>query len=150
MQPGTGSWDPLLSLMYSTMMDQFLIQADATYQYTTKNRQDYEFGNSLAVNLTGRYAVVKEFSVVAGLTYLRVGRATDKKGRYYNPVTNSSLMDDPANTGGDSVWFSPGIQLFPVANLAIDAKIQLPVLENVNGIQLVSRYRILTGLSYRF
>ena len=147
MQPGTGSWDPLVSVIYSKMMDQFLLQADATYEYTTRNRLGYEFGDSTAVNLNGKYAIMKEFNVGAGLTYLSVGRASDRNGNYTN-VT--SLMDDPANTGGESIWFSPCLQVFPVRNLSFDAKVQLPIWERVNGIQLVSSYRLLTGVSYSF
>jgi hypothetical protein len=150
MQPGTGSWDPLLSLLYTKMVDQFLLQADGTYQYTTRNRKGYEFGDSLALNLSAKYAVVRQFNIAAGLTYLRVARADDRDGNYYNPVTNSSLMDDPANTGGDSLWVSPEVQLFPVRNLALNLKVQLPLHERVNGIQLVSRYRTVMGVSYGF
>jgi len=150
MQPGTGSWDPLLTIMYTKVVDQFLLQADATYQYTTRNREGYEFGDSTAVGFSGKYAVMKEFGINAGLTFLQVGRASDKDGKYYNPATNNSLMDDPANTGGNSLWFSPGVQVFPKKNLALDAKVQLPVWERVNGIQLVSSYRVLAGISYNF
>ena len=150
MQPGTGSWDPLLSLLYTKIIDQFLLQADGTYQYTTKNRQGYEFGDSLALNLSAKYAVIKEFNLAAGLTYLHVARAGDQDGKYCNPVTNRSLMDDPANTGGDSLWVSPEVQLFPFRNLALDLKVQLPLRERVNGIQLVSRYRTVMGISYSF
>ena len=150
MQPGTGSWDPLLSILYTKMIDQFLLQADGTYQYTTRNRQGYEFGDSLALNLTTKYAVARELNIAAGLTYLHVARASDQDGKYYNPVTNSSLMDDPANTGGDSLWISPELQLFPFRNLALNLKLQLPLRERVNGIQLVSRYRTVMGISYSF
>jgi len=150
MQPGTGSWDPLLSVIYTKMLESLQLQADATYQYTLRNRQGYEFGDSLAAGLTTRYAVIREVGITAGLTYLHVGKADDRDGRYYNPATNSSLMDDPANTGGDSIWFSPGLQVFPVRNLSFDAKFQVPLYENVNGIQLVSRYRMLFGLAYAF
>ncbi len=150
MQPGTGSWDPLLSLIYTKMIDQFLLQADATYQYTTENRLGYEFGDSAAFNLAAKYALIRELNIGAGITYLHVGKAGDRNGNYYNPSTNSSLMDDPANTGGDSIWFSPSLQVFPVKNLAFDAKLQLPIRENVNGIQLVSRYSVVAGVSYSF
>lgn len=150
MQPGTGSWDPLLSLIYTKMANPFMVQADVTYQYTTRNRQGYEFGDSAAVNLSGKYAVVKEFNVTAGLTYLHVGKASDRDGKYYDPATNASLMDDPANTGGNSLWFSPGIQVLPVNNGMIDLKVQVPVWERVNGTQLVSSYRVLAGISYGF
>ncbi|MEK6700366.1 MAG: transporter [Nitrospirota bacterium] len=147
MQPGTGSWDPLVSLIYTKMAGSILYQADGTYQYTTKSREGYEFGDSLALNLSGKYAVVKEFNVTAGLTYLHGGKASDSDGQY---TDLTSLMDDPANTGGNSLWFSPGIQALPIRNGVIDLKVQVPVWERVNGIQLVSSYRLLLGLSYGF
>lgn len=152
MQPGTGSWDPLLSLIYTKMANPFLVQTDVTYQYTTRNREGYEFGDSAAVNLSGKYAVVKEFNVTAGLTYLHVNKASDHSTdtARYAPAGNTSLMDDPANTGGNSLWFSPGLQLLPLKNSLIDLKVQLPVWERVNGIQLVSSYRILAGISCNF
>jgi len=136
MQPGTGSWDPLLSLLYTKMMDSFLVQADATYQLTTRNNEGYEFGDSLALNATAKYAVIKEFNVLAGLTFLNVNKAKDKNGKYYDPT---SLMDDPANTGGESIWFSPGIQILPFKNGMIDLKYQVPLWEKVNGVQPVFR-----------
>lgn len=150
MQPGTGSWDPLLSLIYTKMLGQFLLSADMTYQYTTKNRLGYEFGNSAAITTSGKYAVMKELNIGAGLTYLTVARASDQNGRYYDPLTNNSLMDDPANTGGQSLWFSPEIQILPLRNGMIDVKYQIPVRENVNGIQLVTGHRLIMGISYSF
>ncbi len=150
MQPGTGSWDPLFSIIDTTMMGSFLVQADATYQLTTRNKDGYKFGDSLAVTFTGKYAVVKELNVLAGLTWLHVNRASDNNGSYYDPVTNSSLMDDPANTGGDSIWATAGVQVIPFRNGLIDLKAQLPAWEKVNGIQLVSSYLVSLGGSYNF
>jgi hypothetical protein len=132
------------------MMGSFLVQADATYQLATRNKEGYKFGDSLAATFTGKYAVVKELNVLAGLTWLHVNRASDKNGSYYDPVTNSSLMDDPANTGGDSLWATAGVQVLPFRNGMIDLKAQLPVLEKVNGIQLVSSYLVSIGVSYNF
>ncbi len=147
MQPGTGSWDPLLSIVYTKIVDQLLIQTDATYRFATRNRLGYEFGDSTALNLSGTYAIVRELSAGASLTYLSVGRASDKYGNYTNL---QSLMDDPANTGGQSLWFSPCLQVFPGKDLAVNAKVQIPVWERVNGIQLVPSYRFLAGIAYRF
>lgn len=147
MQPGTGSLDPLVSLMHSRMTESFLLQSDVTYQYSTRNRNGYEFGDSLAANVTGTYAVIKQFSVTAGLTFLHTGSASDQDGRYTNL---KSLMDDQRNTGGNSLWLSPGIRIVPFQGLSIDAKIQAPVWERVRGVQLVSDYRALAGISYNF
>lgn len=147
MQPGTGSWDPLISLIYAKMLNPILLQADATYQFTTRNDKGYKFGDSIAANLSGKYAVSPQFNVKAGLTYLHLNKSNDRDGNYTNLT---SLMDDPANTGGDSVWFSPGIEVLPLKNGIIDLKVQFPIWENVNGVQLVSSYRIILGLFYSF
>lgn len=147
MQPGTGSWDPLISLIYTKMANSFLFQGDVTYQITTRNSNGYEFGDSLTTNLSAKYAVFSHFNVTGGVTYLHLNKASDRDGKY---TDLTSLMDDPANTGGDSVWLSPGIQVLPFKNAMIDMKVQFPIWEHVNGTQLVSRYRILAGLSYSF
>lgn len=147
MQPGTGSWDPIISIIGTKMINPFLIQTDATYQLATRNPEGYRFGDSFTANLTGKYMAAENFSAAAGLTYLHVNKATDRDGKYTN---TASLMDNTANTGGDSVWISPGLQWSPVKNSLIDLKVQLPVWERVNGVQLVSTYRILAGLSYSF
>lgn len=147
MQPGTGSWDPLVSLVYTKMANPFLVQADATYQLATRNDEGYKFGDSLTANVSGKYAVSRMFNVTGGLTYLHLNRASDRDGKYTNL---KSLMDDPANTGGDSIWFSPGVQFLPTRNSMIDLKVQIPLWEHVNGVQLVSSYRILLGISYNF
>lgn len=107
----------------------------------------YKFGDSLAANLFGKYAVSRVFDVTGALTFLHVNKSSDEEGKYTNL---KSLMDDPANTGGDSIWLSPGIQILPSRNSLIDLKVQVPVWERVNGVQLVSSYRILVGVSYSF
>jgi hypothetical protein len=147
MQPGTGSWDPIISLIYVKMANPFLLQADATYQITTRNSEGYEFGDSLSTGITGKYAVTPKFNLTAGLTYLHINRASDRDGNY---TDMDSLMDDPENTGGDSIWFSPGIEVLPLKGGSVDLKAQFPLWERVNGIQLVSNYRILIGVSYSF
>ncbi|MBI5639371.1 MAG: transporter [Nitrospirae bacterium] len=147
MQAGTGSWDPLISLLYTKMMNPYLLQADVTYQLTTRNHEGYEFGDSLAANLSGKYAVSGQFNITGGLTYLHLNKASDNEGKY---TKLTSLMDDPANTGGSSIWFSPGVQILPSANSLIDLKVQFPLWEEVNGTQLVSSYRVLAGISFSF
>jgi len=149
MQPGTGSWDPLFSVMYTKDLSPFLLQADLTYQLTTRNRDGYEFGDSFTANIAGRYALTSAFNLTGAVTYLHVNRSKDRDGKY---TDLTSLMDDPDNTGGDSIWLSPGIKVRPFKSIpaAIDLKAQFPVWERVNGIQLVSSYRILAGITFNF
>lgn len=109
----------------------------------------FSFG-SAAESLTGKYAVAKEFNVAGSLTFLNVNKTNDRNGKYYDTGTNSSLMDDPANTGGESIWSSPGIQVLPVQNCMNDIEYQVAIWEKVNGIQLVTSHRLLFGSSYHF
>ena len=150
MQPGTGSWDPFVTALYATTAGPVALQADASYRFTTSNRQGYEFGDTTSAGLAGAYHVTKALGITAGLTYRHEGRASDRNGSYYDPATNDDLMDDPANTGGDSLWFAPGIQLFPLKRLAFEARVQLPLWQRVNGIQLVARSSLFAGVSYHF
>jgi hypothetical protein len=149
MQPGTGSWDPLFSIMYTKELNPFLFQTDMTYQLTTRNRDGYEFGDSFTANISGKYAVTSSVNLTAAATYLYVGKAKDRNGKY---TDLASLMDDPENTGGNSVWLSPGIKVKPFKNTdtAFDIKAQFPVWEKVNGTQLVSTYRIVAGIIFNF
>lgn len=149
MQPGTGSWDPLFSVLYTKDLSPFLLQADLTYQLTTRNRDGYEFGDSFTANIAGKYALASYFNLTAAVTYLHVNRAEDRDDKY---TDLTSLMDDPDNTGGDSIWISPGIKVRPFKSIpaAVDLKTQFPVWERVNGIQLVSSYRILAGVTFNF
>jgi len=80
-----------------------------------------------------------------GLTLLNANKAKDNNGKYYDPTPNASLIDDPANRGGESLWFSPGIQILPIKNGMIDSKYQVPVWEKVNKVQLVLSYWHLLG-----
>jgi len=147
MQPGTGSWDPILSIIYTRMGESLLLQANLTYQITTENSKGYEFGDSLAANLAAKYALSRFFNLTGDVLYLHTERSDDRKGEYTSP---GSLMDDPRNTGGDSVWLSPGIEIIPVRKGVLALKYQFPAWEDVNGVQLVSSYRVLTSLGYSF
>jgi hypothetical protein len=147
MQPGTGSWDPIFSVIYTRMGPSLLMQADLTYQLTTENSKGYEFGDSFAANLSAKYALSRFFNITGDVIYLNTGKSSDEDLAYFKP---GSLEDDPENTGGQSIWLSPGIEIMPVKNLSLGFKYQFPAWEDVNGIQLVSTSRILTSLSYTF
>jgi hypothetical protein len=102
----------------------------------------------------GEYAMIREFNVSASLTFLDVNKASNWDRTCYDSVTNSSLMDDPANTSGESLWFSSGIQVLPIMNGMIDIKSLVPIWIWETGTnysaQLVSSYGVLLGLSHSF
>jgi hypothetical protein len=50
-QPGSGSWDPLLGIAYSTQLSQeWSVSSNLLYQLTTEGKRDTENGDSLMYN----------------------------------------------------------------------------------------------------
>ncbi len=147
MQPGTGSWDPIVSLAYTRLMNPWLLGADVNYQVATRNDEGYKFGDTFTSDLSAKYGVLPFLNLTGQLTYLHSGRATDDMGRYTNLT---SVFDDPANTGEDSLWAAPGFEFVPLYNAGLTFKAQLPLWQRVNGTQLVSTYRLVTAVYYTF
>ena len=150
MQPGTGSWDPILTLNFVDMLNSdFLLQADATYQIATKNDLGYCAGDTFALNSYLRYNLVDFINVSLGLGYFHSEQADDPLNNY-NGQDSRRLTDFVGYTGEDSIWVSPGFQVLPMKHASVDFKFQYPLYYSVGGIQQVTDYRLLAGVSYSF
>lgn len=150
MQPGTGSWDPILSLVFVKMLSsEFLVRADAAYQITTENNLGYEFGDTLAVNGHLDYNALDFMNLSLGLNYFHSEQADDREDNY-NGNSSRRLTDFTGYTGEDSVWVNPSVQFIPFENASIDLGVQVPLYYHVGGIQQVTDYRVLAGISYAF
>ena len=53
------------------------------------------------------------------------------------------------HTGGECLFVSPGLQVDFTDRTAAYSYVQVPMLQRVNGIQLVARWNLLLGLTYR-
>lgn len=56
-QLGTGSTDLLMNLRYDIRMQDFGVNANATYKFNTENADDYRYGNKLSGNLAAYYKI---------------------------------------------------------------------------------------------
>jgi hypothetical protein len=54
------------------------------------------------------------------------------------------------NTGGESLFVSPGLRVGLMEGLAAYAFMPLPVYQRVNGIQLTAEWNLQLGVQYRF
>lgn len=150
MQPGTGSWDPILSVAFVKMLSQdFLLRADANYQFATENPLGYQFGDTFAVNGNLDYNLIDPLNLTVGASYFHSGKAKDHDNNYKGNDPRR-LTDYDGYTGEDSLWVSPGIQIIPFSGARIDLTGQLPVYYKVGGIQQVTDYRLLAAFSYGF
>lgn len=105
MQPGTGSWDGVVSLSYSTQYRKVGIAVDMNYTVNSENRDGYKFGNRLTVSALGYYALSGARYNVLPLAGLRIENyATDFENYHKRWVNNM--------TGGDVAFATLGVQAF--------------------------------------
>jgi len=138
LQPGTGTTDGILGVYY---MD------------TLNKNWDY-FGQALvqkALNSSDHYRPGDGVNLNVGLRYM--GNA------YVMPQIQLNVRhvehDDGANadtisTGGTLAYLSPGVTVPLGKKVSLYSFVQVPVYQNVNGVQLAPRYTATMGARYSF
>ncbi|MCI0554459.1 MAG: hypothetical protein L0287_26220 [Anaerolineae bacterium] len=145
-QPGSGSTDFVLGFNYRqtitsipTLSGDFSalpISAGATYQANGKGSYDWRFGNTLLAHIGTEY----QFSTHASLLLQINGRKQE-----YSDV--GTTREPGENTGGTWVYVSPGLKLDLSDAISAYGYVQLPVYQNVNGIQQTSAFNLQFGIS---
>ena len=137
--PGTGSNDPIISLLYSFSLipNQLSLFASASHRFTTENSLDYEFGDSTFIDGGASYRVNEKISFILQLN-TRISRRDEFLG-----------MDVP-NTGVTFINITPGFVVAASENISLYTHVQVPIYQRVNEVNLVPNFGILAGLSYGF
>jgi hypothetical protein len=138
-QPGTGSWDGIVSFYYAYQViphefDAFL---SGSYQANTENPLDYRLGDIFLLNAGGSFHV-KEKAMVT----LQVNARQAPHDEFKEEKVPS--------TGGRWVYLTPGVTLQAASNTALYAHVQLPIYQEVNEENLVPRYGLIFGISHIF
>ena len=148
LQPGSGTWDFIIlnSITKKTNKNrnQFLtLRFIKNFNGTNKNlynNRSYKFGSEkiFSINLKDQFFVFKKL-------------LTPKVGLKYRSVSKdlSSNFKQP-NTGGNWLFISVEGILKVTNNLFIRGKLEVPIYSNLNGNQLTTTYRMITGISYKF
>lgn len=138
LQPGTGTTDAILGAYYSDALNQnWDYFTQAIYQKALDSRNQYKPGEGLNVNVGLRYA---GFSGFAPLLQLNLR----------NVVHDEGANADQSNTGGTLLYISPGISASVSRQVSAYGFVQVPVYQDVNGIQLAPRYTASIGVRYSF
>jgi hypothetical protein len=138
LQPGTGTTDAIVGAYYSNSINQdWDYFTQAIYQKALNSRNQYKPGEGLNVNVGLRYAGFPSFSPLLQLN-LR------------NVVHDEGANADQNNTGGTLLYISPGVTVPVTMQLSVYGFVQLPVYQDVKGIQLAPRYTASLGVRYSF
>jgi len=145
MQPGTGAWDGVLWGYFSKGFVPALplnVFLNVSYRLNgTNNRfgesfqQGYTFGNELFVNLGAGYRTDTFFDFTLML-------------RFRNTTPDKFDGGQLPNTGGNWLYFVPGVNGKISDNFTARLSGQIPLYRNLNGTQLTTTYSASIGLFY--
>ncbi len=153
-QPGSGSWDGLLGMAYTRQLGAVAFGANVLYQLATEGSQDTDLGDVFEYN--------------AAIAYRRGANAEhghDHSTRQHHAHNvwdyvlelNGSWRDkehtagvENPNSGGNIVFLSPGVRFFRDNGWGGSLSLGIPVVTDLNGIQVEPDYRLTATVGKSF
>jgi outer membrane putative beta-barrel porin/alpha-amylase len=143
-QPGSGAWNPLAGIVATYQTLDYEIDGQASYQANTPGNS-FSSGNVARLDGSFQYRLwPRELKGgVPGFLYgvLEVNLIHQEKDRI-------SGAADP-NSGGTSLFIDPGVQ-YVMKQWVLEAIVQLPAIQNLNGTALRNDYTVLAGFRVNF
>lgn len=136
LQSGTGTTDVLLGVYhFDSLSDNWDYFAQGMLQQPLNSAEHYRIGTAININ--------------AGVRYMAYSRVTPQ----FQINAKMSERDrgeqaDSANSGGTLAYFSPGLSVNITPKLSTYGFVQIPLYQDVNGLQLAPRYTASIGLHY--
>ena len=138
LQPGTGTTDVIFGGYYNDAINkEWGYFAQAMYQAALYTQDGYRPGDSLNMTLGIRYA---GFDIVVPQLQLN----------FRNMQRDSGDIADKVSTGGTLLYISPGVIAAISDQISMYAFIQVPIYQDLNGVQLVPRLIPTVGMEYAF
>lgn len=143
-QPGSGSWDPFAGVVMTYQTLDFQVDAQVSYKANTA-ANGFEFGDvtSLDASLQYRLWPGDLSGNVPGFLYGVLEAKLIHKGHNLN----NGLED--LNSGGTALSLVPGVQ-YITRRWIVEASVQLPVFQDLNGTQLENDYVARAGFRFNF
>lgn len=139
LQPGTGSTDLVLGGYYA-YRPQFRGLGwfgQVLYQRAVSTQDQFRPGNQLSLTGGVNYPVSDHFTLLFQMNGLVKARDTGANA-------------EPDLSGGRYLYASPGASYAITPNTQLYGFVQLPLLRDANGVQLVAKEAFVAGLSMRF
>jgi hypothetical protein len=140
-QPGTGAWAYQAGAAYSRFLTS-RVTTDASALYTLRTSHNgFEVGDRLDLGVAFAYRITESikafpnYSVFAEANAVWLGK--DEEGGEENP-----------NSGGWTVYLTPGARVRFNESVALTVAPSLPVLQDLNGEQIESSFKLALMLSF--
>lgn len=145
-QPGTGTWSPFMGILFSKYLGELSLSSNFVYTQSTKGIQDTTLGSYFDYNFGAVYPLF-EHKKEEGLNYTLAG-IFEITGEYV--FKNKVLGFKDPNSGGNSVYWAPGLRLNFGEDISTYLGCGFPLTETFYGKQVKSNYAIYSGIDITF
>ncbi len=143
LQPGSGSWDPFLSVASTFEQGRFRADTQIFWQTFGQGDQDHEGGDLLSVEFDVGYRVV--MTQYPGPT---LGAKIGARWRHRERAELAGAV--VASSGGDELSLILASSWHPRPEWDVSFRFEVPTLQELNGTQIETDYRALVGVGLRF
>lgn len=138
LQPGSGSWDGIVGIAGFQNLDRLSFYGSIQGKINGED-DNFRFGDNLHYDFTVDYVTLPERNLFFVLEFngINAGR-NEENGR------------KARNSGGHTLFISPGIEYLPLPYLILESSVQIPIVQNLDGRQPEKRVSLLFGFRYLF
>lgn len=138
LQPGSGTTDLLLGVAGRQVIGVAdALVGQASISVALNSREDFKPGRRIEISAGWSHAFAHDLGAVLQLNLRHRGR-------------DSGAQAEPANSGATTLDLSPGVTVGVGSASTLYAYLQLPLVQRVNGIQLVPRSALALGWTRDF
>ncbi len=143
-QPGSGSWDPFGGIIVTYQTQQYQLDLQASYQANTK-ADGFEFGDVARFDASLQYRLwpYELTETTTGFLY-----GVTELNLIHSDKSRANGIVNP-NSGGTTSWGLVGLQYVTRRHI-IEAGIQVPLVQNLNGTGLERDYIVRGGFRLNF
>ena len=140
---GSGAYDGMLGLAYSRFLTSRLT-VDTSFQYTLRGEaRDFRLGDRIDAGVAFAYRFTEDVK-----TFPQVSAFAEANVRHLFESTDAGAH--ASNTGGTVLFLTPGFRVGFTPHLSFTVSSPLPVLQNLNGEQLKTSYKVNAALTVSF
>ena len=144
LQLGSGSWDPIVGAIFTWQTFDWQLDSAVQYRFNTE-ANNFEFGDQARLDLSFQYRLWPR-TLGAGVPAFVYGVL--ESNLIYAGKNEVGGISDP-NSGG-TIWFlAPGVQ-FVTKRAILEASIQIPTVQDLNGLALENDYIVRAGFRVNF
>ncbi len=144
-QLGSGSVDAIAGAVYTLQTLDYQVDMDLRYIFNNE-ANNFEFGDVFKYNLAYQKRIWPSILPDKGI-YSQWNAVLELNGTYENKSELGG--NDVANSGGNTVFLSPGIQFVSKRSI-YEFSFLYPVIQDLNGNQLKTDYSLALSFRYQF